>query len=44
MEEDDADARISAFNARLRDMIRQGKEALSTKIEVSMEDGWSDED
>jgi hypothetical protein len=45
IEEEDTDARISAFNARLRDMIRQGKEALSTKVEVTMEEGgWSDEE
>jgi hypothetical protein len=47
-EERDADARIAAFNARLRDMIREGKEALGTKVEVEIEGGddggWMDED
>lgn len=46
-EERDADFRIAAFNARLRDMIREGKEALGTKVEVEIEGddgGWLDED
>ncbi|PKS07392.1 hypothetical protein jhhlp_005994 [Lomentospora prolificans] len=46
-EERDADARIAAFNARLRDMIREGKEALGTTVEVDIEGddgGWMDED
>ncbi|KAL2267237.1 hypothetical protein VTJ83DRAFT_4514 [Remersonia thermophila] len=30
----DADAKVDAFNARLLSMIRQGKEALGTKVEV----------
>lgn len=46
MEERDADFRISAFNKRLQDMIRQGKEALGTTIEIDDGggDGWEDED
>jgi hypothetical protein len=47
--ERDADQRIEAFNRRLMDMIRQGKEALGTTVEVEMEygaptAGWEDED
>lgn len=45
--ERDADARMEAFNKRLMDMIRQGKEALGTTVEVEMEDGgggWEDEE
>ncbi|KAJ4289444.1 hypothetical protein N0V88_006924 [Collariella sp. IMI 366227] len=30
----DADARVDAFNARLLSMIRQGREALGTRVEV----------
>lgn len=30
----DADAKVDAFNARLLSMIRQGKEALGTRVEV----------
>ncbi|OAA58322.1 hypothetical protein ISF_06861 [Cordyceps fumosorosea ARSEF 2679] len=46
MEERDADVRISAFNKRLQDMIRQGKEALGTTIEIDDAGGddWVDED
>ncbi|KAI1496662.1 hypothetical protein F5X99DRAFT_62286 [Biscogniauxia marginata] len=33
-----ADLRINSFNARLRDMIRQGREALGTTIEVEIDD------
>jgi hypothetical protein len=36
--ERDADARVDAFNARLLSMIRQGREALGTKVEVEMVD------
>ncbi len=49
-EEDQNHVRISAFNKQLMDMIRQGKEALGTKVEVEgdgadVEDGrWEDED
>lgn len=32
--ERDADANIDAFNEKLLQMIRQGKEALGTKVEV----------
>lgn len=39
MEERDADVRIAAFNKRLQDMIRQGKEALGTTIEVDDDGG-----
>lgn len=42
MEERDTDVRISAFNKQLQDMIRQGKEALGTTIEV--EGTWEDDD
>ncbi|OAQ66011.1 hypothetical protein VFPPC_07629 [Pochonia chlamydosporia 170] len=42
-EERDTDVRIAAFNKQLQDMIRQGKEALGTTIEVDGEDGgWED--
>jgi hypothetical protein len=48
MEERDADVRIAAFNRRLQDMIRQGKEALGTTVDVEMEgpmDGaWEDDE
>ncbi|KAJ6788758.1 hypothetical protein PWT90_03309 [Aphanocladium album] len=46
MEERDADVRISAFNKRLQDMIRQGKEALGTTIEIDDAGGsdWIDEE
>ncbi|EQL00851.1 hypothetical protein OCS_03428 [Ophiocordyceps sinensis CO18] len=45
MEEHDADVRIEAFNRRLQDMIRQGKEALGTSIEIAGGDGgWEDEE
>ncbi|EHK20882.1 uncharacterized protein TRIVIDRAFT_116487, partial [Trichoderma virens Gv29-8] len=40
MEERDADERMSAFNKQLQDMIRQGREALGTTVEV--EPGWED--
>ena len=47
-EDDEADYRISALNKQLQDMIKQGKEALGTRIEVDMdvdaEGGWEDED
>jgi hypothetical protein len=49
LEERDTDARIAAFNSRLREMIRQGKEALGTTIEVEGDDdvgvggGWVDD-
>ncbi|KAK6852900.1 hypothetical protein PG995_011451 [Apiospora arundinis] len=51
-EERAADARINDFNARLQEMIRQGKEALGTTIEVDGDmdytgggaaDHWEDE-
>ncbi len=50
--ERDTDMRVDAFNARLMMMIRQGKEALGTKVEV-LDDGdidgyggtgWVDDD
>ncbi|RSL71489.1 hypothetical protein CEP54_001251 [Fusarium duplospermum] len=41
MEERDTDVRINAFNKQLQDMIRQGREALGTTIEV--EGNWEDE-
>lgn len=45
LEERDADVRISAFNKRLQDMIRQGREALGTTIEIDEggEAEWEDE-
>lgn len=44
-EEREADEQMAAFNARLRDMIREGKEALGTSFEVEGGDGdgWMDE-
>lgn len=42
--EKQADARIEAFNTRLMDMIRQGKEALGTTVEVDMDEGWDDDE
>ncbi|KAL2153610.1 hypothetical protein VTH82DRAFT_4765 [Thermothelomyces myriococcoides] len=33
----DADAKVDAFNAKLLSMIRQGREALGTKVEVEMD-------
>lgn len=42
--EKQADARIEAFNSRLMEMIRQGKEALGTTVEVDMDEGWDDDD
>ena len=34
--EREADLRITDFNARLREMIRQGREALGTSVEVDV--------
>lgn len=49
--ERDADARVDAFNAHILDMIRQGKEALGTTVEVCDDGGgvgnggrWEDDD
>ncbi|RCI09610.1 hypothetical protein L249_4000 [Ophiocordyceps polyrhachis-furcata BCC 54312] len=42
MEERDADVRIEAFNKQLQAMIRQGREALGTMIEV--DGGWEDDE
>lgn len=43
-EERDADEQFAAFNARLRDMIREGKEALGTRVDVEGEgDAWMDD-
>ncbi|KAK4226556.1 hypothetical protein QBC38DRAFT_221174 [Podospora fimiseda] len=36
--EKETDAKVDAFNARLMAMIRQGREALGTKVEVEMDD------
>jgi hypothetical protein len=45
MEDRDTDYRINSFNKQLQDMIRQGKEALGTTIEVEGADGgWEDDD
>ncbi|UKZ94872.1 uncharacterized protein TrAFT101_009727 [Trichoderma asperellum] len=42
-EERNADARMAAFNKQLQDMIRQGREALGSTIEVDINDaGWED--
>ncbi|KAI1758834.1 hypothetical protein GGR53DRAFT_198679 [Hypoxylon sp. FL1150] len=46
-EEMETDLRMNDFNARIRDMIRQGKEALGTTIEVEADEGdgvdpWED--
>ncbi|KAL6883000.1 hypothetical protein HDV57DRAFT_469049 [Trichoderma longibrachiatum] len=40
MEEDDTDKRMAAFNKQLQDMIRQGRAALGTTVEVDA--GWDD--
>lgn len=40
-EEIETDLRMNDFNARIRDMIRQGKEALGTTIEVEVDEGDS---
>lgn len=42
-EDDYADVRINAFNKTLQDMIRQGQEALATKVSVEGDGGWEDE-
>uniref|UniRef100_L2FGQ4 Uncharacterized protein n=1 Tax=Colletotrichum fructicola (strain Nara gc5) TaxID=1213859 RepID=L2FGQ4_COLFN len=43
-DEQDSDARIDDFNQRLKEMIRQGREALGTKIEIDGDDGcWMDD-
>lgn len=47
-EEMETDLRMNDLNARLRDMIRQGKEALGTKVEVELDgtdgaDPWESE-
>ncbi|KAK3985145.1 hypothetical protein QBC44DRAFT_163136 [Cladorrhinum sp. PSN332] len=39
--EKETDAKVDAFNARLMAMIRQGREALGTKVEVEMMDDFS---
>lgn len=46
--EQDADAKMEAFNLRLKEMIRQGQEALGTTFEVDgddagPEDYWADD-
>jgi DICT domain-containing protein len=50
----EADVKMEAFNRRLVDMIRQGKEALGTRVEVEQDGdvgmavgetpGWVDDD
>ncbi|KAK2008148.1 hypothetical protein LZ32DRAFT_28499 [Colletotrichum eremochloae] len=43
-DEQDTDARINDFNQRLKEMIRQGREALGTKVEVDGDvGGWEDD-
>lgn len=45
MEERDTEARIEALNRRLQDMIRQGREALGSSVEVAGGDGaWEDDE
>ncbi|RYO91000.1 hypothetical protein DL766_007519 [Monosporascus sp. MC13-8B] len=46
--ERETDLRINDFNVRLREMIRQGREALGTSVEVDLVDGedgdlWEDD-
>lgn len=41
MEERDADVRMATLNKQLQDMIRQGREALGTTVEV--EGNWEDD-
>lgn len=44
-DDDYADVRINAFNKTLQDMIRQGQEALATKVSVEADAGtWEDDD
>ncbi|KAJ2896030.1 hypothetical protein MKZ38_005915 [Zalerion maritima] len=42
--EREVDARMNAFNRSLQDMIRQGKEALGTKVEVEFDGDHHHED
>ena len=44
--ERDADVRMEAFNKQLMDMIRQGREALGTSVDVEMDmsGGWEDDE
>ncbi|KAK1561514.1 uncharacterized protein LY79DRAFT_574152 [Colletotrichum navitas] len=43
-DEQDTDARINDFNQRLKEMIRQGREALGTRVEVDGDvGGWEDD-
>ncbi|CAK7266435.1 hypothetical protein SEPCBS57363_002086 [Sporothrix epigloea] len=37
--EQESDAKMEAFNLRLREMIRQGQQALGTTFEVNVDDG-----
>jgi hypothetical protein len=43
-----ADIRMTALNRQLQDMIRQGKEALGTTVDVEMDGGkggsWEDDE
>lgn len=43
-EDNETDVRISAFNKQLQDMIRQGKEALGTSVEIDGGDSWEDDE
>ncbi|KAM0273872.1 hypothetical protein ACHAQH_008167 [Verticillium albo-atrum] len=43
-DQQDADLRINDFNSRLQDMIRQGREALGTTIEVDDDTGGWESD
>ena len=43
-EEREADESIRRLDAQLKAMIREGKEALGTKIEVEVEDDYGYED
>ncbi|ETS82330.1 hypothetical protein PFICI_04206 [Pestalotiopsis fici W106-1] len=40
IQEQETDARINDFNSRLMDMIREGREALGTTIEVDVHDDY----
>ncbi len=43
-DDDYTDVRMNAFNKTLQDMIRQGQEALATKVSIEGEGAWVDED
>ncbi|PHH66084.1 hypothetical protein CDD81_609 [Ophiocordyceps australis] len=43
LEERETEVRMATLNRRLQDMIRQGKEALGTRVQVEDEGEWEDE-